>query len=167
MTDPLVSETGTLVSLPVTLTDGRDIAGGAVVLKFSYAQDSSFYYIQDGPVLPADELVAEEVFRAIFDALEEWFGQPDYEGCLFINALLETRDHESPVRKAAIVAIEHVYEVVQRLLEEAGVADSQAVAHQIQIIMRGSIVAAVEGRGVGPDTRPSRRAWLRHYRGRA
>jgi AcrR family transcriptional regulator len=83
---------------------------------------------------------------AIFDALGEWFGQADYEGCLFINALLETRDHESPVRKAAIAALEHVYEVVQRLLEEAGVPDSEALAHQLQIIMRGSIVAAVEGR---------------------
>jgi AcrR family transcriptional regulator len=83
---------------------------------------------------------------AIFDALDEWFGQADYEGCLFINSLLETRDHSSPVRKVAITAIEHVYEVVQRLLEEAGVIDSEALAHQIQIIMRGCIVAAVEGR---------------------
>ena len=36
---------------------------------------------------------------AIFDALDEWFGQADYEGCLFINTLLETRDQSSPVRR--------------------------------------------------------------------
>ena len=82
---------------------------------------------------------------AIFDALDEWFGQADYEGCLFINSLLETRDHASPVRQAAIAAIERVYEVVQRLLEVSGVLDSEARAHQIQIVMRGCIVAAVEG----------------------
>jgi AcrR family transcriptional regulator len=82
---------------------------------------------------------------AIFDALEEWFGQADYEGCPFINSLLETRDRASPVRKAAIAAIENVYDVVQRLLADAGIADSEAVAHQIQIVMRGTIVAAVEG----------------------
>jgi AcrR family transcriptional regulator len=82
---------------------------------------------------------------AIFDVLDEWFGQADYEGCLFINSLLETRDPSSPVRQAAIAAIEHIYEVVRRLLHEAGVLDSEAVAHQIQIIMRGCIVAAVEG----------------------
>ena len=29
---------------------------------------------------------------AIFDALDAWFGQADYQGCLFINSLLETRD---------------------------------------------------------------------------
>ncbi|MDX6539578.1 MAG: hypothetical protein QOI71_1188 [Gaiellales bacterium] len=82
---------------------------------------------------------------AIFDALDEWFGRGDYEGCLFINSLLETRDHASPVRNAAIAAIQHVYEVVQRILKDAGVPESAAVAHQIQIIMRGCIVAAVEG----------------------
>jgi AcrR family transcriptional regulator len=83
---------------------------------------------------------------AIFDALDEWFGQADYEGCFFINSLLETRDHASPVREAAITAIEQVYLVVRRLLEEAGIPDADALAQQIQIIMRGSIVAAVEGR---------------------
>jgi AcrR family transcriptional regulator len=82
---------------------------------------------------------------AIFDALDEWFAQADYEGCLFINTLLETRDHSSPVRQAAIAAIEHIYEVVQRLAEEAGVLDPEALAHQIQILMRGCIVAALEG----------------------
>jgi AcrR family transcriptional regulator len=83
---------------------------------------------------------------AIFEALDEWFGQADYEGCLFINSLLETRDRSSPVRAEAIAAIENVYEVVQRLLEEAGFPDSDARAHQIQLVMRGCIVAAVEGR---------------------
>ncbi|MDP9256278.1 MAG: TetR/AcrR family transcriptional regulator [Actinomycetota bacterium] len=82
---------------------------------------------------------------AIFDALDEWFGQADFEGCLFINSLLETRAHASPVRKAAITAIENVYDVVQRLLEQAGIANSAAVAHQIQLLMRGCIVAAVAG----------------------
>jgi AcrR family transcriptional regulator len=83
---------------------------------------------------------------AVFDLFEEWFGQAGYDGCLFINTLLETRDHSSPARKAAIAAIENVYEFVRRLLEEAGVPDSEAVAHQIQILLRGSIVAALEGR---------------------
>jgi len=55
----------------ITLKDGRHIAGGAVVLKFLYAENACFYYIQDGPVLPRDGLVAEEVFRAILQAIED------------------------------------------------------------------------------------------------
>ena len=87
----------------------------------------------------------EAVPIAIFDALDEWFGQADFEGCLFINCLLETRDHASPVRQAAVTAIDNVYDVVQRLLDEAGIVESEAVAHQIQLLMRGCIVAAVAG----------------------
>jgi lipid II:glycine glycyltransferase (peptidoglycan interpeptide bridge formation enzyme) len=72
----------------ITLTDGSDIVGGAVVLKFSYARDSSFYYIQDGPVLPADGLVGEEVFRAIFDALEK---RREFEPCVVSHLRIEPR----------------------------------------------------------------------------
>jgi lipid II:glycine glycyltransferase (peptidoglycan interpeptide bridge formation enzyme) len=55
----------------ITLRDGKDIAGGAVVLKFLYAENSCFYYIQDGPVLPSDGQVAEEVFQAILQVIED------------------------------------------------------------------------------------------------
>jgi lipid II:glycine glycyltransferase (peptidoglycan interpeptide bridge formation enzyme) len=46
------------------------IVGGATVQKFSWASESCFYYIQDGPVLPGDEAVAGEVFGAILEAVE-------------------------------------------------------------------------------------------------
>ena len=55
----------------LTFKDGNTIIGGAVVMKFSHASKSCFYYIQDGPVLPRDALVAEEVFRAILEAIED------------------------------------------------------------------------------------------------
>ncbi len=55
----------------ITLKDADSIVGGAVVLKLSHTEDSCFYYIQDGPVLPSDGLVAGEVFRAILETLED------------------------------------------------------------------------------------------------
>src|SRR5258707_9806488 len=48
----------------ITLTGENKIAGGAVVLKFCYDDEGCFYYIQDGPVLPREGQVAEEVFQA-------------------------------------------------------------------------------------------------------
>jgi len=54
----------------ITLKDAGEILGGAVVLKYSYDDNNSFYYIQDGPVLPADPVVAEAAFRAILDEIE-------------------------------------------------------------------------------------------------
>jgi lipid II:glycine glycyltransferase (peptidoglycan interpeptide bridge formation enzyme) len=55
----------------VTLTDGEHVVGGAIVLKHTYEEDRCFYYIQDGPVLPQDPDLAEEVFGAILAAIEE------------------------------------------------------------------------------------------------
>src|SRR5438105_3871242 len=55
----------------ITLKDGNAIVGGAVVLKYLDSEDRSFYYIQDGPVLPGDPLAAEEVFRVILEAIED------------------------------------------------------------------------------------------------
>jgi lipid II:glycine glycyltransferase (peptidoglycan interpeptide bridge formation enzyme) len=55
----------------IMLKDGDTILGGAVVMKFTYADDHCFYYTPEGPVLPADESMAGPVFEAILAAVEE------------------------------------------------------------------------------------------------
>jgi peptidoglycan pentaglycine glycine transferase (the first glycine) len=55
----------------IMLKDRNTILGGAVVLKFTYADDHCFYYVPEGPVLPADDSVAGSVFEAILTAIEE------------------------------------------------------------------------------------------------
>jgi len=72
----------------ITLSDGNNIAGGAAVLKFSYAEAGCFYYIQDGPVLPGEEQVAEEVFQAILESLEE---RRESEPCVVSHLRIEPR----------------------------------------------------------------------------
>src|SRR5258708_33455127 len=37
-----------------------------------------------------------------FDALDEWFHRPDFEGCSFINTLLEISDSSNPIHQAAV-----------------------------------------------------------------
>lgn len=54
----------------VTLKDGDTVVGGAVVGKWTYAPDRCFYYVQEGPVLPADEATAAEVFDAVLQSIE-------------------------------------------------------------------------------------------------
>src|SRR6266436_1246640 len=70
----------------ITLSDGNNIDGGAAVLKFSYAEAGCFYYIQDGPVLPGEEQVAEEVFQAILESLEE---RRESEPCVVSHVRIE------------------------------------------------------------------------------
>ena len=54
----------------VTLKDGDAIVGGAVVGKWTYDQGRCFYYVQEGPILPADEAAAAEVFDAVLESIE-------------------------------------------------------------------------------------------------
>jgi AcrR family transcriptional regulator len=96
---------------------------------------------------PAERLLA------IFDVFDEWFQHDDFEGCSFINVLLETTDPSSPVRAASADQLARIRAYVAGLAREAGVADPERLAHKWHILMKGSIVAAGEG-----DLEAARRA---------
>jgi len=81
----------------------------------------------------------------IFDAFDDWFRRDDYEGCLFVRALLETRNPANPVYTAAAGGLENVRALIRGLAEDAGVHDPNVFAHQIQILLLGATVAAVYG----------------------
>jgi AcrR family transcriptional regulator len=86
-----------------------------------------------------------EQLLAIFDVFDDWFHRDDFEGCSFINVLLEMGDLDSPLGKASAAHLEYIRTVVRTLAEEAGVQDSEAFSHSWHILMKGSIVAAGEG----------------------
>ncbi len=82
---------------------------------------------------------------AIFDAFDDWFRQDGFEGCLFMNSLLESHDRKSPVGAASVMGLADVRSLIRRLAEEAGVANPEAFARQWQMLMWGAIVDAGEG----------------------
>lgn len=82
---------------------------------------------------------------AIFDALDAWFRRENFEGCLFINTLLESHGAEGAVGTAAARGLANVRVLVARWLEEAGVRDSDAVAGELQTLMSGAIIHASAG----------------------
>jgi len=82
---------------------------------------------------------------AIFDTFGEWFARDDFEGCSFINVMLEVTDEDHPVREASIAHLANIRDFLRELAAEAGIAEPDAVARQWHILMKGSIVAAAEG----------------------
>jgi AcrR family transcriptional regulator len=82
---------------------------------------------------------------AIFDTFAEWFRREDFEGCSFITTLLEVCDRGDPVREASIRHLANIRTFVTQLADDAGVEDADAFARQWHILMKGSIVAALEG----------------------
>jgi AcrR family transcriptional regulator len=90
---------------------------------------------------------------AIFDVFDEWFQREDFEGCSFINVLLEMASPHNELRGASADYLARIRSYVAHLAREAGVADPESLAHKWHILMKGSIVAAGEG-----DRRAARRA---------
>jgi AcrR family transcriptional regulator len=89
---------------------------------------------------------------AIFDTFGDWFAVDGFEGCSFINVMLELPE-PGPVRAAAVRHLAEIRAFLSGLAAEAGIADPDAFARQWHILMKGSIVAAAEG-----DTRAAARA---------
>lgn len=96
---------------------------------------------------PADRLLA------VFDVFDGWFRRRDFEGCLFINVLLEIDDRKHPIHVAGREHLARIRTFLRELAEEAGVSDPDGLARQWHILMKGAIVAAGEG-----DRHAARRA---------
>jgi AcrR family transcriptional regulator len=84
---------------------------------------------------------------AIFDVFGEWFLRDDFEGCSFINVMLEVTEAGHPVREASVAHLAAIRVYIADLAEQSGIPPEQAdaFARQWHVLMKGSIVAAAEG----------------------
>jgi AcrR family transcriptional regulator len=87
----------------------------------------------------------DERLLAIFDALDEWFRRPDFEGCSFINVMLEHPDLADPLHRASVSYLAGGRHFVEDLARRAGITDADGFAREWHILVKGSIVAACEG----------------------
>jgi AcrR family transcriptional regulator len=88
---------------------------------------------------------ARDRLLAIFDVFGEWFRVEDFEGCTFINVMLETPNPDDRIRRASIEYLQRIREFLAQLAGEAGIRDREAFARKWHILMKGSIVSAGEG----------------------
>jgi AcrR family transcriptional regulator len=88
---------------------------------------------------PGDRLLA------IFDVFDAWFQLPDFEGCSFINVMLEHTDPGDPVNRASVAYLAAIRAFLEGLARDADVSDPEDFARSWHILMKGSIVAAGEG----------------------
>jgi AcrR family transcriptional regulator len=125
----------------------------ALVLAFlerreeRWTQDWLQHEVCERAADPAERLLA------IFDVFDGWFRRKDFEGCSFINVLLEIAEPQSDLHRASADYLARIRAFVAELAGEAGIADPEALAHKWHILMKGSIVAAGEG-----DREAARRA---------
>ncbi len=82
---------------------------------------------------------------AIFDVFDGWFSTRDFEGCSFINVMLEHPDSRHPLHRACAAYLAGIRDFLETLARKAGISDAEPFARQWHILMKGSIVAAAEG----------------------
>ena len=86
---------------------------------------------------PAERLLA------MFDALEEWFSQPDFRGCAFINSSVELVDPEHPGYQVSIEHQQAIFDYILQLVTAAELDDPEVVAEQLLLLVEGAIVVAM------------------------
>jgi AcrR family transcriptional regulator len=87
---------------------------------------------------PIDRLLA------IFDVFDGWFRTEGFEGCSFINVLLEA-NVGSPLRRASALHLSKIRSIIVSLAEDAGFVDPKVFAQAWHMLMKGSIISAGEG----------------------
>lgn len=92
-----------------------------------------------------DQARGRDQVLAVFDALGDWFAEPGFSGCAFINAAGEL--HTNPALRA--IVREHkqaLRALLQRTARDAAVTDADTFADRLMLLVEGAIVTAhVEG----------------------
>jgi AcrR family transcriptional regulator len=81
---------------------------------------------------------------ALFEALDEWFRQPDFHGCAFINAAGELAD---PAHEVRHLAAGHKLALARFVSQVADAAGQGTMTRALVLLIEGAIVTAmIEGR---------------------
>jgi len=93
---------------------------------------------------PRDKLIV------MFDALREWFAQPDYCGCMFINASAEYQNLDHPIHMQAAEHKRLLFDYFLGLAKDTGASDPSALVRQLLLLKEGAIVTAHLGHTKDP-----------------
>jgi AcrR family transcriptional regulator len=137
------------------LIDRADVAKATFYRHFPSKNDLVLAFLQRREQLWTREWVEDEARKrgetpeeqllAIFDLFDEWFQRDDFEGCSFVNVLLEFPEGSHPLGRASAEHLETIRSVVRQLAAEAGLRDPEEFALSWHILMKGSIVQRGEG----------------------
>ena len=86
---------------------------------------------------PRDRLLA------IFDVLQEWYEQPDFRGCAFINSAVELVDREHPGYQVSMRHQQVISNYLLSLVKAAELSNPELLAQQLAILINGATVVAM------------------------
>tara|TARA_R100000544_G_C2188663_1_gene40523 strand:- start:226 stop:597 length:372 start_codon:yes stop_codon:yes gene_type:complete len=79
---------------------------------------------------------------AMFDALEEWFLEDGFKGCMFIKASAEFQNPDDAINAQAYAHKRMLVDHFENLATHAGAENPHALARQFLLLKEGAIVIA-------------------------
>ena len=136
--DTIVEAAGTAKTTLYKLFGSKDALVEAVLEREGRAwRDWFIGGLDAGDVSPRARL------DRIAPLLREWFASERFYGCPFINAVGEHDKADDRMRRLALAHKRSVLDRIKALVDEAGAADPDGLAHQIGLVVDGAIVAAL------------------------
>lgn len=102
----------------------------------SQFRNSFMRQVEERAGTPRDRLLA------IYDVAADWFEQNNFYGCMYINAIGEFSDPDTPIRQVCKEFKSLVRRYIEDLCREMGAADPTALAEELALLLEGAIVTA-------------------------
>lgn len=77
---------------------------------------------------------------ALFDVMDIWFNDPDFLGCIFINAASEFPNPHDPVHQAAAAHKHKTRDEIAAAASKLGAKDPDGFANQYMLIIEGTLI---------------------------
>lgn len=143
--DMLVAETGiSKTSMYKHFRTKEDLILAVLRLRDEHFRNWLYRRMEELADTPRQQLIA------MFDALEEWFDEPGYKGCMFIKASSEYQDASHPIHKQSADHKRMLERHITELAEKAGLANPSALARQLLLLKEGAITTAHLGHTDNP-----------------
>ncbi|WP_110690704.1 TetR/AcrR family transcriptional regulator [Salinicola endophyticus] len=79
----------------------------------------------------------------VFDVVAERYGQADFRGCAFINAMVEAADRGSETHRIARAHKLAQIEIIARQLRQTGHSPSEELARDFQLLIDGAVMGVL------------------------
>ena len=143
--DMLVAETGiSKTSMYKHFRTKEDLILAVLRLRDEYFRNWLYRRMDELADGPREQLIA------MFDALEEWFDEPGYKGCMFIKASSEYQEAGHPIHKQSADHKRMLESHISELAKQAELADPDGLARQLLLLKEGAIVTAHLGHTDNP-----------------
>jgi AcrR family transcriptional regulator len=135
--DMIAAETGiSKTSIYKHFRTKEDLILAVLRLRDEYFRNWLYRRMEELADTPKLQLIA------MFDALEEWFDDPKYKGCMFIKASSEYQDSGSPIHKQSAEHKHLLEKHITELAKQANLMKPDLIARQLLLLKEGAIVTA-------------------------